>query len=604
MESDVFVESSSSTSNRKRKYLEEPALRGTTAADMSSVDLTTIDKGCKPFWNRSVKIWSERLPSCAKTALADTKSEDWNGALKRLTQNSWFTVTQKTQASAPSRDFRSRFFWQDITDGVARKIASEDRRKQEAKEEKKRTAEEKERNLSREEKEQTKRRKLEQEEQRAIKKQEREERRAEVERERLSTGAARKGKPPTPKKQKTDAEKEEKKGKAKPEQNGNDRVWKARRIRLYPTAQQKQVLRKWLSGARWCYNQSLERYRKHGSEALDLSYLRQTVVNDGLHKGNPTTRWLLDVPTEVRTEAVRDFVKAAKINEKKNRQDPEFQFEMKFQSVKMGSQSIVISKKSRRKEKELLSEMQAEVALPKTWKHDMRLVSKKNGKFYLCVPNAARPYGLEAAPRYTNPDEGVIALDPGVRTFMTGFDAMGNGYEWGKNDVSRLCRLRAHHDKLRRLMSGVNHAKRYRMRKALSRLQEKMSNLVDDLHHKLAKWLCETYRVIFLPKFEIRDMVKKKGGRRKISKRNVRSLYALKHYTFRQRLLNKAREYPWVKVCVCNEACTTMTCSHCGALNKTIGASKTFSCAKCKVESDRDLNGSRNILLRQLGLLG
>ncbi|MEG4484605.1 hypothetical protein [Microcoleus sp. D2_18a_B4] len=41
----------------------------------------------------------------------------------------------------------------------------------------------------------------------------------------------------------------------------------------------------------------------------------------------------------------------------------------------------------------------------------------------------------------------VIALDPGVRTFLTGFD--GSGFiEIGKNDIGRIYRLARHLDKL------------------------------------------------------------------------------------------------------------------------------------------------------------
>ena len=98
-------------------------------------------------------------------------------------------------------------------------------------------------------------------------------------------------------------------------------------------------------------------------------------------------------------------------------------------------------------------------------------------------------------------------------------------------------------------------------------------------------------------------MVAKKGGRRKISKRTVRSLYALRHYTFQQRLLNKAKEYPWVKVFIGNEAFTTKSCTKCGTLNEKIGAKKIFYCEECEIIAARDIAGSRNNLLRQLGLL-
>ena len=36
----------------------------------------------------------------------------------------------------------------------------------------------------------------------------------------------------------------------------------------------------------------------------------------------------------------------------------------------------------------------------------------------------------------TQLEDAVIALEPGVRTFITGYDPSGQAVEWGKNDIS------------------------------------------------------------------------------------------------------------------------------------------------------------------------
>ena len=43
---------------------------------------------------------------------------------------------------------------------------------------------------------------------------------------------------------------------------------------------------------------------------------------------------------------------------------------------------------------------------------------------------------------------GIISLDPGVRTFMTGYNPSGEAIEWGKGDVNRLYRLCLHYDRI------------------------------------------------------------------------------------------------------------------------------------------------------------
>ena len=70
------------------------------------------------------------------------------------------------------------------------------------------------------------------------------------------------------------------------------------------------------------------------------------------------------------------------------------------------------------------------------------------------------------------------------------------------------------------------------------------------------------------------------------------------HYRFRQRLLNKSREYPWCSIIICDEAYTSKTCGECGFIHNKLGGSKVFDCPQCGEVQDRDMNGARNILLR------
>ena len=51
-----------------------------------------------------------------------------------------------------------------------------------------------------------------------------------------------------------------------------------------------------------------------------------------------------------------------------------------------------------------------------------------------------------------------------------------------------------------------------------------------------------------------------------------------------------------------DEAFTTKTCGLCGTINHNVAASKIFECVEptCGVHIDRDVNGARNILLREL----
>ena len=74
------------------------------------------------------------------------------------------------------------------------------------------------------------------------------------------------------------------------------------------------------------------------------------------------------------------------------------------------------------------------------------------------------------------------------------------------------------------------------------------------------------------------------------------------HYRFRQRLINKSREYPWCSVVITQEPFTTKTCGACGKLHHKLGSSKTFKCPQCNYTADRDANAARNILIRHVTL--
>jgi putative transposase len=59
---------------------------------------------------------------------------------------------------------------------------------------------------------------------------------------------------------------------------------------------------------------------------------------------------------------------------------------------------------------------------------------------------------------------------------------------------------------------------------------------------------------------------------------------------------------PGKEVLAVDEAFTTKTCGLCGTINDHVAAAKIFGCAEptCGVQIDRDVNGARNILLREL----
>jgi putative transposase len=220
------------------------------------------------------------------------------------------------------------------------------------------------------------------------------------------------------------------------------------------------------------------------------------------------------------------------------------------------------------------------------------LIKTKIEHYYLCVTKPLEIRGENQAPFFNEIQErvcvGIVALDPGVRTFQICFDPSGLIAESGVGDKARLGRLcHAYNDFWSRCrQKEISHSKRYRMKKAALRTQLKIRNLVDDLHKKMVKWLCNSYRLILLPSFCTKEMVRR--STRKISVITATAILTWAHYRFKQRLLFKSQEYPWCRVLICNEAYTYITRGCCAQLHRTLGKKKVFICPTCHWTIDRE----------------
>ncbi len=195
----------------------------------------------------------------------------------------------------------------------------------------------------------------------------------------------------------------------------------------------------------------------------------------------------------------------------------------------------------------------------------------------------------------------VVALDPGVRTFVTAYTvnhaaSYGDGFY-----AERVFPLLLQLDRLvgQRAKARCGEWKRH-FQKRIDRLAIRVRNLVDDLHRRVAYDLVQAFDVILLPSFETKEMSAKED--RKIRTKTVRSMLGLAHYRFRRKLEWMCRKYG-KRLVICNEAYTSRTRSWDGFVNENLGGAKTVSDGSIVV--DRDMNGARGIMLRALyGNLG
>lgn len=195
-----------------------------------------------------------------------------------------------------------------------------------------------------------------------------------------------------------------------------------------------------------------------------------------------------------------------------------------------------------------------------------------------------------------------------MRVFQTIFDANeGYALQVGDGDMKRIFRLCRSLDGLiskRAAQGGLSGKKRRRLKLAADRLRTRIRNLVDEVHKQLAKYLATHYHLVLIPKFQVSQMIRRHHTvHRKFSSSTARQMATWGHHRFRERLLYKCREYG-CRVAVVNEAYTSKTCSSCGNIKHELGGAKVYRCKMCGVVIDRDINGAKNIFLRNYNALG
>jgi putative transposase len=372
----------------------------------------------------------------------------------------------------------------------------------------------------------------------------------------------------------------------------NTPVIKAKKIRIYPNSQQKNLFKQWLGTSRKVYNDTVnhlnlpkEIREKHWMGAAKLIL-------------NSLPDWAKSVPYQVKKIAVEDAYKAFSNGCKKAKLTGH-PFELKFRTRKDTKQSCFIPSSALKKDGKLFNiyptivgKLKVSECLPSEFK-DSRLICE-HGRWFIMVPYKVLPQSIIQSNDNQVSLDKIVALDPGIRTFLTGF-SVNNVFKIGEQDFSRIARLTSHMDKLISRISKAKGNSKQRMKKALGRMKHKVWDLIDELHFQSINYLFKTYDVVLLPNFETSEMVVKSS--RKIKSKTVRSMLTYNFFQFSQRLETKAKELG-KHIFRGSEAYTSKTASWTGEV-KNISSAKTIK--SNNIVMDRDINGARGIFLRALG---
>ena len=302
--------------------------------------------------------------------------------------------------------------------------------------------------------------------------------------------------------------------------------------------------------------------------------------------------WELETPKDIRAGALRDLCKAYKTCMSNLKNGNISKFNLNFRSKKKSSSLEIPKSAIKIKDGKLVlykRYMNSDIKFSNdkclknlNIEYDTRLKYEKN-KWYLIVP-------IKHDIKYKCPKYNECGIDPGSRKFNTVYsDEMVLKIEMRKENLRKL------HNKLDHLNSlrSKKIIKLSRYKRVINKTYTSLDNCIDDMHNKTINVLTSCFSRIYIPKFETQEIVNINRNRK-----TRRNLYQQKHYKYRQKLIDKTEMYKDVEVIVCTEEFTTKTCTKCGVLNNP-GSSEVYICNSCNLKIDRDINGARNVLLKE-----
>lgn len=355
---------------------------------------------------------------------------------------------------------------------------------------------------------------------------------------------------------------------------------KAFKYRLKPNKAQRKKIAQNSGCARFIYNYTLERLIKSAQEKVCLHYEDITNELPSL-KRDPRTRWLGDAPAQVLQQAAKDAVLTRDkfFKEKKKNKKYGFpKFRKKFvndsfrypQHVTVEGNYVFLPKIGRVK---FIKSREIEGTIKQA-------VVKREGKHWnISLVCEIQQEVVLVKPR----EEKVIGIDVGLLRFAT----LSNG-----DEIYNPHYLKSSLNDLKRLQKAFARTKRgsknrLKLKDKIRKLHLRIKNQRLDFLHKLTTHIVENFDGIVIEDLHILGMLKNRHLALAISDVGWGKFFDMLRY--------KCEWYGKVLVVINRFLPTSKTCSSCGEKKAMPLSERTYSCSRCRLEIDRDLNAALNI---------
>jgi len=256
-------------------------------------------------------------------------------------------------------------------------------------------------------------------------------------------------------------------------------------VRIYPKI--RHTTRKYLWLSRWWFNRTINYLRQEGTKA-SLYEVRKIV-----QKGDDIPDWAMDCPQRIREHAMSDACNAVKNAKAKYLKMGKVQ-QVSFRAKRDPIQSFGFDKSALNQDVVFGSKkfkLEFEVSEPFHTDLEGTRIVREGSRYFVIIPQKL----LYQVPENQRID--AVALDPGVRTFMSFYSEVLHG-KIGEGSFQRIYRLCL----WLRLMSRISKVKcrqKRRLKQAAERMRWRIWDLINELHKKVANFLVRTFNRIFIP---------------------------------------------------------------------------------------------------------